>query len=167
MSNSVRPHRQQSTRLLCPWDSPGENAGVGCHFLLQCMKVKSESEVAQSCPTHISIFRLVDLINMNFICWRRDRLPTPVFLGFPCGSDGEEFICNAEDLGLIPELGRSPGGGKGYPLQYSGLENSMDYTVHGVAKSWTRLSDCHFHFPFFIEKLLFFMCESGSPRARL
>ena len=51
MSNSVRPHRRQPTRLLCPWDSPGKNTGVGCHFLLQCMKVKSESEVAQSCPT--------------------------------------------------------------------------------------------------------------------
>ena len=51
VSNSVRPHRWQPTRLLCPWDSPGKNTGVGCHFLLQCMKVKSESEVAQSCPT--------------------------------------------------------------------------------------------------------------------
>ena len=51
MSDSVRPHRQQPTRLPCPWDSPGKNAGVGCHFLLQCMKVKSESEVTQSCPT--------------------------------------------------------------------------------------------------------------------
>ena len=52
MSDSVRPHRRQPTRLPCPWDSPGKNTGVGCHFLLQCMKVKSESEVAQSsCPT--------------------------------------------------------------------------------------------------------------------
>ena len=51
MSNSVRPHKQQPTRLPHPWDSPGKNTGVGCHFLLQCMKVKSESEVAQSCPT--------------------------------------------------------------------------------------------------------------------
>ena len=51
MSDSVRPHRRQPIRLLCPWDSPGKNNGVGCHFLLQCMKVKSESEVAQSCPT--------------------------------------------------------------------------------------------------------------------
>ena len=48
---TVRPQRRQPTRLLCPWDSPGKNTGVGCHFLLQCMKVKSESEVAQSCPT--------------------------------------------------------------------------------------------------------------------
>ena len=51
MSDSVRPHRQQPTRLPRPWDSPGKNTGVGCHFLLQCMQVKSESEVAQSCPT--------------------------------------------------------------------------------------------------------------------
>ena len=51
MSDSVRPHRRQPTRLLCPWDSPGKNTGVGCHFLLQWMRVKSESEVAQSYPT--------------------------------------------------------------------------------------------------------------------
>ena len=66
--------------------------------------------------------------------WRRDRLPTPVFLGFPCGSAGKESACNAGDLGLIPGLGRSPGEGKDYRLQYSGLENSMDCIVHGVAK---------------------------------
>ena len=48
----AQPHRRQPTRLLCPWDSPGKNTGVGCHFLLQCMKAKSKSEVAQSCPTH-------------------------------------------------------------------------------------------------------------------
>ena len=51
MSNSVRPHRRQPTRLPRPWDSPGKNTGVGCHFLLQCMKVKNESQVAQSCLT--------------------------------------------------------------------------------------------------------------------
>ena len=51
MSDSVRLHRWQPTRLPCPWDSPGKKTGVGCHFLLQCMKVKSESEIAQSCPT--------------------------------------------------------------------------------------------------------------------
>ena len=50
-SDSVRPHRRQPTRLPRPWDSPGKNTGVGCHFLLQSMKVKSESEVTQSCPT--------------------------------------------------------------------------------------------------------------------
>ena len=51
MSDSVQPQRWQPTRLPRPWDSPGKNTGVGCHFLLQCMKVKSESEVTQSCPT--------------------------------------------------------------------------------------------------------------------
>ena len=51
MSDPVQPHRWQPTRFPRPWDSPGQNTGVGCHFLLQCMKVKSESEVSQSCPT--------------------------------------------------------------------------------------------------------------------
>ena len=71
------------------------------------------------------------------IRWRRDRLPTPIFLGFPNGSAGKESAYNVGDLGLIPGLERSPEEGKGYPLQYSGLENSMDYTVHWVSKSWT------------------------------
>ena len=70
--------------------------------------------------------------------------------GFPGGSAGKESACNAGDLGSVPGLGRSPGEGNGYPLQYSGLENSMSYIVHGVAESWTQLSDFHFHtFPFF------------------
>ena len=63
--------------------------------------------------------------------------PTPVFLGFPGGPAGKESTWNARDLGSIPGLGRSPGEGKGYPLQYSGLEKSMDCVVHGVAKSRT------------------------------
>ena len=72
-------------------------------------------------------------------------------LVFPGGSDGKESSCNAGNLGLIPRLGRSPGEGNGYPLQYSGLENSMDRgawwaIVHGVAKSWTWLSDFHITF---------------------
>ena len=54
MSDSVRPQRRQPTSLPRPWDSPGKNTGVGCHFLLQCMKVKSESEVTQSCPTLVT-----------------------------------------------------------------------------------------------------------------
>ena len=65
-------------------------------------------------------------------------------MGFPGGSAGKESPFNVGDLGSIPGLGRSPGEGKGYPLLYSGLENSMDYAVHGVAKSRTRLSDFHF-----------------------
>ena len=70
---------------------------------------------------------------------------SPQCRGFSCGSAGKESACNAGDLGSIPGLGRSPGEGKGYPLPYSGLENSMDCTSHGVEKSRTQLSN--FHFP--------------------
>ena len=62
-----------------------------------------------------------------------------MMVGFPGGLDGKESACNVGDLGSIPGLGRSPGERNGYSLQYSGLENSMDCTVHVVAKSWTRL----------------------------
>ena len=78
------------------------------------------------------------------IHWRKDRLPTPVFLGFPGGSAGKESSCNMGDLGSIPRLGRSPGEGNSYWLLCFGLENSMDSIVHGVAKSQTGLSDFHF-----------------------
>ena len=66
-------------------------------------------------------------------------------MGFPGGSAGKESASNAGDLGSIPGLGRSPADRKSYPHQYSGLENSMNYIIHGVAKSRTRLSDFHFH----------------------
>ena len=75
-------------------------------------------------------------------------LPTPVFLGFPCGSAGKESACDVGDLGSVTGLGRSPGEGKGYPLQYFGLEKSMDCIVHGVTKSQTEqlsLLSLHFH----------------------
>ena len=147
MSDSVRPHRQQPTRLPHPRDSPGKNIGVGCHFLLQCMKVKSESEVAQSCPTLATpqtaayqapppmgysrqeYWSGVPLFSPHlqyrrpqFDSWvgkfpeKRDRLPTPVFMAFPGGSDSKESTCNAGDLGLVPGLERSPGEVNGYPL---------------------------------------------------
>ena len=67
-------------------------------------------------------------------------------VGFPCDSAGKESTCNTGDLASIPGLWRSPGEGKGYPLQYSGLENSMDCIVHGVAKSRTQLRNFHFSF---------------------
>ena len=95
---------------------PSPNSSVGKKICLQCRRPQFNSWVRK-------------------IRWRRDRLPTPVFLDFPCGSAGKESTCNAEDLGLIPGLGRSPGEGKVYPLQYSGLENSMDSIVRGVSKS--------------------------------
>ena len=65
-------------------------------------------------------------------------------MGLPCGSAGKESACSVGDLSSIPELGRSPGEGKGYPLQYSGLKSSIDCIVHGVTKSWTWLSNFHF-----------------------
>ena len=101
------------------------------------------------------------------ILWRRDRLPTPVFLDFPHGSAGEETAWNVGDLGSLPGLGRSPGEGNGYPLQYSDLENSIEsmesiepgvyssienYEVHGVTNwatfislviQWLRLRICN------------------------
>ena len=67
---------------------------------------------------------------------------------FRCGSAGKESACNVGDLALIPGLGRSPGEGKGYPLRYSGLENSVDYILHGITKSWTGLSDFPFSLSF-------------------
>ena len=73
------------------------------------------------------------------ICWRRDKLPIPVFLGFPFDSSGKESACNVGDLGSIPGLGRSPGEGKGYSLQYSGLENPTDYIVQSVTAEWLSL----------------------------
>ena len=72
-----------------------------------------------------------------------------LIFGFPGSSAGKESACNAGDPGSIP--GRSPGEEKGYPLQYSGLENSVDCIVYGVAKSRMRLSDFHFHFHMPIE----------------
>ena len=71
-----------------------------------------------------------------------------MYLDFPCGSAGKESTLNVGDLGSIPGLGRSPGEGNGYPLQSSGLENSVDCIVHGVAESRTQPS--HFHFPYLI-----------------
>ena len=80
-------------------------------------------------------------LNQGAIPMRSKRKNT---MGFPDSSVGKESACNAGDPGLIPGSGRSPGEGLGYPLQYSGLKNSMDCIVHGAAKSWTRLSNFHF-----------------------
>ena len=84
VSDSVRPHRRQPTRLPRPWDSPGKNTGVGCHFLLQCRKVKSESEVAQWCPT---LPDLMDCSQPGFSAmgfsrqeyWNGVPLPSPIY----------------------------------------------------------------------------------------
>ena len=75
---------------------------------------------------------------------RRDRLPTPVFLGFPCSSAGQQSALSVGDLGAILGLGRSPGEGKGYPLQYSGLENFMEYmySIHSLCVRGESLHSC-------------------------
>ena len=83
-----------------------------------------------------------------FLVYKHTHTYLSVYLGFPGSLDGEESVCTAEDTGSIPELERSPGGGNGNPLQYSCPENPMDRgalwaTVHGVAKSWTQLSNFH------------------------
>ena len=80
-------------------------------------------------------------------------------MGFPGVSAGKKSSCHAGDLGSIPGLGKSPGKGKGYAFQYSGLENSMGYTVHGVTKSQTQLSN--FHFTYDVRKFLNFILISS------
>ena len=89
------------------------------------------------------------------ILYKYKKVNLCILLGFPCGSAGKESACNVGDLGLIPGLGRSPGEGKGYPLQYFGLENSMHSIAYGVAKSWTGLSDFHFHVSFYSAWIIF------------
>ena len=97
--------------------------------------------IAQLVKIHLQCRRPWFYSWVRKIPWRMDRLPTPVFLGFPGGSDGKESACNVGNLDSVPQLGRSPGEGKGYLLQYSGLENPMDY----IAKNQTQLSN-DFHF---------------------
>ena len=75
-------------------------------------------------------------------------------MGFPGSSTGKDSACKAGDMGSIPGLGRFPGEGRGYPLQYSDLENSMHWIVHGVSNSGTGLSDFHFHFSYTMEYYL-------------
>ena len=97
------------------------------------------------------------------IRWRRDRLPTPVFLGFPCGSASKESACNEGNMGSIAGLGRSPGEGNGYPLQYSGLENFMESMRNpwGCKESETteRLSLSLFFFHWVLAEGLGTLCE--------
>ena len=83
----------------------------------------------------VYVFRCKQEFQERTSCWLYLQILKIALSGFLCGSAGKESACNAGDLGSNPGLGRSPGEGKGYPLQYSDLENSMDYIVHGVAKS--------------------------------
>ena len=144
VSSSVRPCGLQSARLLCPWDFPGKNTGVGCHFLIQgifpnqgsnlsllCLLQGQEGSSPLAPPPRKGIAQGLLWLGM----WPKASLIAQLV---------KNSACNAGDLSSIPESGRPPGEGKGYPLQYSGLENPMDCIVHGVTKSRTRRSDFHF-----------------------
>ena len=122
----------QSCPTLCnsPWNPPGQNTGVG---VCEC---ESRSVVSNSLWPHV-LYSPWNSPGQNIGVGRRS--PSPRDLPNP----ETESACNAGDLGSVPGFGRSPGEGKSYPLQYSGLENSMDCIVHGVTKSWTQLSDFH------------------------
>ena len=141
MSDSVRPHRRQPTRLPHPWYSPGKNTGAGCHFLLQCMKVKSESEVTQSCPTvsdpmdcSLPGSSIHGILQAKILEWV--DFPSPGDLPNP-GSNLDLLRCRWILLPVAPpgkphlslNLAFSQfcsGEGTGDPLQYSCLENPMD-----------------------------------------
>ena len=98
-----------------------------------------------NCQTPLATEQHKECTQFNQVIYlRTNRIYFPFRQGFPCNSAGKETACNARDLGLIPGLGRSPGEGKGYPLQYSCLENFMDCIVHGVTKSQTQLSNFYF-----------------------
>ena len=145
MSNSSRPHG-----LYSQTNSPGQNTGEGSLSLLQgIFPTQGLNSGLLHCRWilyHLKCRKPQFNSRVGKIRCRRDRLPPPVFLVFPCGSPGRESTCNAGDLGFIPGMGRSSGEGKGYPIQYSGLENSMDHIVHGVTKSWTWVSEFHLTF---------------------
>ena len=129
MSDSVRPHRWQPTRLPHPWDSPGKNTGVGCHFLLQRMKVKNESEVVQSCP--INDTNCHHHFSLEEGHWRRTWQPTPVCL--PGESQGQRSLVNRRlwgraesDTTEATQQQQQQQGRKWHHLHYSGLRNPRD-----------------------------------------
>ena len=122
----MRPHRRQPTRLPCPWDSPGKNTGVGCHFLLQCMKVKRESEVAQLSPTLSDpmdcsppVSSIHEILQARVLAWA--SISTR-----PHSKESTSKAGDAGDLSLIPGLRRFPGGGCGNSLQDACLKYPMD-----------------------------------------
>ena len=149
-------------QLLCPWDSLGKNTGVGNQSLFQgsfpvqgsnlgqlkCRQILYHQSHQQAIYIHacmyIYIYTHIYTHTQTTLYPFIYKWAIRLLLGFPGGSAGKESARNLGDTSLIPGLGRSPGEGKGYPLQYSGLENSMDFIDHGVAKSRTQLRDFHF-----------------------
>ena len=143
-----------ATRLPRPWDSPGKNTRVGCHFLLQCMKMKSEKEVAQLCltPSHpmdcsLPGSSLHGIFQARVLESGAIAFSTQVVLVVKNSPANAGQI---KDAGLIPGLQRSPGGRHGNPVQYSCLENPRDRrawwaTIHRVEKSQTQLMQLNTH----------------------
>ena len=149
VSNSLWLHG-----LYTPWSSPGQHTGVGslsflqgifptqglnpglphCRWILYQLGHQGSTPKSRNVALKIQILKLL----LNLMILIRSSL---IILGLA----GKESACNVGDLDSIPGLGRSPGEGKDYPLQYSGLENSMDCIVHGLAKSQIQLSNFHFH----------------------
>ena len=175
MSDPLRPHRLQHAGVPCLsptprvysnsfplswWCHPTISSSVIPIFsCLQSFPASGSFQMSQfftSGGQSIGVSASAPVLPMNIQDWSplgwtgwislQSKGLTRVFSNTTVhGSAGKESTCNAGDLGSIPGLGRSPGGGKGYPLQYSGLENSMDCIDHGVTKSQTQLSN--FHFP--------------------
>ena len=139
-----------------PWPVGARACCELCLAILNCLPLPElrASLTAQLLKNPPAMQEILVRFLVGKIRWRRDGLPSPVFLSFPCGPAGKESACNAGDLGSILGLGRCPGEGKAYPLQYSGLENSMDCIVYGVAKSRTGLSDFYFASLHFLNSLV-------------
>ena len=155
-----------------PWNSPGQNTKVGSLSLLQ--GIFSTQELNPGLPhcghifyqlSHKGSLRTLEWVGKPFSggsSWPRDWTHASCIVAFPCGSAGEESACNAGDLGLIPGLGRSSGEGKGYPLQYSGLENSMDCMgSQRVGHDWATFTFS------FIVGILFTDWTTWEPRINL
>ena len=148
MSDSVQPHRRQPTRLPRPWDSPGKNTGVGCHFLLHRMKVKSESEVAQSCPTlsdpmdcSLPGSSVHGILQARGLEWGIKILGSLIYTLY---SDMIHVLSVGKGMSWRrqwhPTAVLLPGKSHG--------QRSLLAAVHGVMKSWTQLSDFTFTFHF-------------------
>ena len=152
----MRPHRWQPTRPPHPWDSPSKDTGMGCHFLLQCMKVKSESEVAQSCPTlsdpmdcSLPGSSVLGIFQARVLEWGAIAFSAvPFYLGsFYWWLSGKESACQCRrKCGLNTWVGMIPWRRQANPLQYSYLGNPTDRgawraTVHGFTKGRAPLSD--------------------------
>ena len=140
----------------CPWNSPGQKFGVGrgsllqgifptqgsnpglphCRWILYHLSRQVKPEIHEHYEKQHSITHTYAHTQMQNCI--------PLLQEFPCGSAGQESACNVGDLGLIPGLGRSPGEGKGYPLQYSGLENSMDSPWGRRESDTTKQLSLHF-----------------------